>query len=272
MRVQREHLIAYRSSVVTPDTAEALRMLEQSAAKLGNIRISYKGTPPSEATWKGKPGPTDYPPHLSMRATGREVYLRAILTDYDGPEEGRRQAEVAVLWGLAVPLRFTPWTRHCVPGRGDDVFHYLGPWQSLYDGLCSEGRGELAWPSLCAAAQTDVGTWGGNRMIERFVQAQLHRIGIPSGAVDGDIGDRTTSALRALGIRGSTLEETAGALARFHDPPRSEMERRLGHVLLPGEDVSVVSYGLIAASKTRQGVALTVDGPGRIIINVGEES
>jgi len=263
--------VAYRSSVVTPDTAEALRHLETNAAKIGGIRIHFEGVSASEAKWGDIPGPTGYPSNLCMRPSGREVYLRAELLDYDGPESMRRHHEVAAIWGFTVPLGFTPWLRHPVAGDGDTVFHFLGPWQPLYDHLCSEGRGELAWPSICGASQADVGRWGGPKATERFVQAQLHRLGLHCGAVDGHIGERTTSALRALGIEGQTFEELAKTLAKFNTPETDPQERRHGHVLIPGDDVSVVSYGKVATTQTRQGVTLAVDGPGKVIINIGQE-
>lgn len=272
MRVQRTSLVAYQGSVVTPDVAEALRHLEIAAADRGGIRISYTGTPRTDLNWESKAGPTECPPHLSMRPTGREVLLKAELESYEGAPELRREAEIAVLWGLAIPLRFLPWKRHPTPGGGDTVFHYLGPWQTLHDHLLSEGRGEIAWASVCAAAQVDVGSWYGTKMVERFVQAQLHRIGFACGPIDGEIGPRTAGAIQALGMQGIALKELAQALAKIRDPRRHGSGRRLGHLVLPGDDVSVVSYGEVAVAKTQHGASVTVDGPGRFVVSVGEEA
>ena len=269
MRVQRTSLVAYRSSVITPDVAEAMRQLEIAAADRGGIRISYSGTPRNDMSWDSDPGPTECPPHLSMRPTGREVLLRAELESYEGPPELRREAEIATLWGLAIPLRFLPWKRHPTPGGGDTVFHFLGPWATLHDHLLSEGRGEIAWASVCAAAQVDVGSWEGTKNVERFVQAQLHRLGFACGPVDGEIGQRTLGALRSLGMQGMSLKEMAQALSKARDPRKHTSKRRLGHVVLPGEDVSVVSYGEVAVARTPHGAEVTVDGPGRIVVSVG---
>jgi len=264
--------VAYRSSVVTPDVAEAMRQLEISAAEWGGLRISYKGTPRTDLNWQADAGPTECPPHLSMRSTGREVLLRVNIDIYDGPEELRREAEIAVLWGLAIPLRLTPWKRYPTPGAGDDVFHYLGPWQTLHDHLLSEGRGEIAWASVCAAAQVDVGSWQGTKEVERFVQSQLHRLGFPCGPVDGEIGERTVGALRSLGMQGKSLMETARELAKMRDPKRRGSGRRMGNLVLAGDDVSVSAYGDIAVAKTKHGASVTVDGPGRLVVTVGEET
>lgn len=261
MEPSRIELVAFRSAVVTPDVAEALRHVEINAARIDGAKLSFKGTTRPHTEW---PNCVGNPP-LSLQPAGREVRLRLHLEGTD------RQTEVESLWGIVVPLGFTPWNRYPLAGNEDDLFHFFGLWQPLYDHLCGEGRGELAWPSVCAAAQVDVGTWGGDKPVERFVQAQLHRLGLHCGPVDGIIGERTASALRAIGVKGKVLTDAAKALAKFRTPEVDTEERRVGHVILPGDDVSVVSYGKVAVTRTRQGVGLTVDGPGRVIINIGQE-
>jgi hypothetical protein len=263
--LNRLDFIAYRSSVATPDTAEAMRHVERNTAKRKGVRLAYKGTRSDEANWRG----AGQNPHLSLRPTGREVRLRLHL-----PQEGQadiKQAELALLWGIVVPLGFTPWNRYPVPGPEDDLFHFLGPWQGTFDHLCGEGRGELAWPSVCCAAQCDVGVWEGDRRVERFVQSQLHRLGLHCGPVDGIIGDRTAMALQALGVTGMTLEETAVSLAKYRIPVVEHMTRRHGHIILAGDDVTVLAYGQVATMRTPQGIALTVDGPGKVILDIGQE-
>jgi hypothetical protein len=265
----RTPLVAYRRSVVTPDTAEALRQLEMRAEARGGVRVVYRGVSHEDAAWGADPGPTGYPSHLSMRPTGREVYISLDLLEDDRPEEEQRQDALEALWELTLPLGFDPWCRYPVASTGDAVFHFLGPWRGVYERLCAEGRGDLAWPSTCAAAQVDVGRWGGDRETERVVQAQLHRLGIHSGPVDGVIGERTTAGLRSFDLKGASLGEMASALCRFETPQTSSPGRRRGHVLLAGDDVSVMTYGKVASLATKSGAVLTVDGPGRVVINVG---
>ena len=265
--LHRTNLVAYRSSVLTPDTAEALRHVERNVAKWPrDLRLTFQGVRRGDANWKG----CGTSPHLSMRPTGREVRLRLHLPKGMDSSESRYR-EVSMLWGFVVPLGFTPWNRYPIPGPEDDLFHFLGPWQPLFDHLCGEGRGELAWPSVCCAAQSDVGTWEGDRKVERFVQAQLHRLGLHCGPVDGIIGERTSQALRALGVVGKTLEETATTLQGYEPPPKPKSERRFGHVVIDGDDVTVFAHGEIAAQRTHQGVALAIDGPGRVILDIGQE-
>lgn len=255
----RLNLVAYRSAAVTPDVAEALRQVELRAATYKGARLNFRGTPKHEATWGALPTP----PALSLVPAGREVHLRLSLPKADPV------AEIALLWGLVIPAGFTPKNRYPIPGTDDDVFHYFGPWQGVLDYLGGEGRGDLAWPSVCCAAQADVGAWGGDRPTERFVQAQLHRLGLHCGPVDGLITDTVTTALQALGVTGKTLDEMADVLAKYKTPVLSPRERRVGHIIVPGDDLSVLSYGQVATTRTPQGVALTIDGPGRVVLNIG---
>lgn len=261
MSLTRTNLVALRSSVLTPDTAEALSYVERSAALRSGVRVHYKGIKRNEASWRG----AGANPHLSMRPTGREVRLKLSVPG------ATRAEEVALLWGIAVPHGFTPWNRYPVEGPEDDLFHFLGPWQMVFDYLCGEGRGELAWPSVCCAAQSDVGAWEGDRRVERFVQTQLHRLGLPCGPIDGVVGESTAACLRALGVSGKTLEETAEVLAKYKTPKVNTQDRRHGHIVVDGDDVAVFSYGKVATMRTKQGVALTIDGPGRVVLDIGQE-
>lgn len=257
---QRLELVALRSAVVTPDLAEGLRVLERRVAAVGPFRLSFKGVKRRDVLQGG--GGTGYPPLLSLRAAGREAEL---VLQGGGVDP---QQALEILWGLAIPVGFTPFGRYPVVGQASQVFHFFGSWQRLYDSLLGEGRGEVAWPSLCAAAQVDVGTWQGGRDTEVFVQAQLHRLGFPCGPVDGIIGNRTTAAMRALGLQGMALSQVADTLARRPSPEAAETSRRFGYVVAPGT-TAVATTGRVAAVRTPQGVALTIDGPGRVVVDLG---
>jgi len=263
---QRIQLVAHRSAVVAPDVAEALRQVERLAALDPLARIVFKGTSRAQVSWEG----AVEPPRLSLRPAGREVQLKLQLQQDFPSEEQKIQVELATLWGIVVPLGFTPKNRYPNPGPEDDVFHYFGPWQGLYDHLCSEGRGEEAWPSVCAAAQADIGTWEGDRGVERFVQAQLHRLGLHCGPVDGIIGESTQKALAALAMKGQTLEQLADTLGKFKQPPASKEARRFCHLITPQEDVQAFAYGKIAATSIKTGYVFTVDGPGKVVLTFGE--
>lgn len=270
--LQRQKLVQYRHAALTTDTIEALRRLEVATAKLENADLDFAGPPRDQMSWDGlavEDGPTGMPPRDSMRIAGREVYLTfRFKTDPYADEETRRRREIAMLWALVVPLGFTPWDRHPVETPTAHVFHYLGPWQLVYDHLIGEGRGEAAWPSVCAAAQLDVGSWGGDMRTERFVQAQLHRIGLNPGPIDGQLRDRSESTIRAAGLTGLELRQVAKQLGERKTAKPPIEKRSVGHVILPNKKFVVASYGEVKHTRTPNGAALTVDGPGRVVIDI----
>ena len=257
----------YRKTLVTKDTYDAMRRVEMAAKEYGNVQVEYDGVTADLASWEGVKhrfsGPLGLPAHLSMRPTGREVYLS--LTGLDDPLQ-----RLAVLWSIVVPLGFMPWDRYTVPSDTSHVFHYLGPWSTVGDFLHGEGRGDLAWPSMCCAAQIEVGTWSGNHATERTIQTHLHRLGIHCGPVDGNMGPATLSAMKALGLTGMESVKVAEALVNMNAPPTRQQERQRGHVVLGGVPMQAFTSGGVHTVETRNGYALTVDGPGRLILTVGE--
>ena len=267
--LKHEKLISFRSSRVTTDIATAIQKLEVTAVERGDVKVHFKGIAAGQ-TWdrvQARPGPLKLPAHLSMQPAGREVYLKVSFTEEGEDTFQRREAELAVLWGLAIPLGFTPWQRFPVPGKLAEVFHFLGPWDHIVDSMHGEGRGEWAWPSVCAAAQCAVGKWEGDQPLERYVQAQLHRMGINCGPVDGAIGDRTLGALRALGLVGVPVAKIAEALGQMKAPKPTKIERQVGHVILPGGHRAFTS-GQVQSMRTKTGYTLSYDGPGKVILMI----
>jgi len=256
----RTSLISTRSSVFTPDLVEGLRQANRRAAERGFGALTATGVRRTQV--KTDAGLTGLPESLSLRRSGREVTLTLEVA-------GRASQEsLEALWGLVIPLGFTPFDRYPLPSPTQGVFHFFGPWQRLYDSLLGEGRGEVAWKSVCAAAQVDVGTWGGGKTTERFVQAQLHRLGAPCGPVDGIIGPRTSSALRSLGLQGQPLTKAAVALGEIPESVSGKASRRWGYVVAPGV-VRTIATGGVAAVQTAQGASLAIEGPGRLIVEIG---
>jgi hypothetical protein len=241
--------------LTTPGLSSTLDALEEVASKYD---LSVELKPPD--------GLRDLPTPLSLAAAGRELRIKLHGLDQDP------YRVVASLWSLSVPLGFTPLQRHPLPGEEDDVFHFLGPWQPLYDRLCSEGRGELAWPSVCCAAQCDVGRWEGDRKTERFVQAQLSRLGEHCGAIDGKVGNRTIEAMRRLGIGDLSLDEAARHLVSRDPEERAKgLATTVGHLVCPGRQLSVSVHGDVSSVRTRDGCSFSVHGEGTAIIMFGKE-
>jgi hypothetical protein len=114
----------------------------------------------------------------------------------------------------------------------------------------------------------DIGRWQGDKWLERFVQAQLHRVGHHCGPVDGDIGPRTLNSLRAFGLQALPLEKVAEALCDYDAPETGERQRKVAHLIAPGQDLIVNAFGRVQSTRTKTGASLTIDGPGRVVIDV----
>lgn len=244
----RQRLRTYKGLMVTADTAEALRLLESRANDNGRWRVKYI---PLIAK----------PDILSLAPAGREVQILF--------EKVGATAEEALnaLWGCAVPLGFAPKLRYPLLEAGSTVFHFFGPWQGLYGRLLAEGRGHLAWPSVCCAAQCDVGEWSGDKEEARFVQAQLHRLGRNCGPLDGVIGPRTAAAIESLALPRGTMVQVAEYL-RSAEPPKNQAQAGRGHLLIQGCTMVVEGYGGVKAWPVQNGAGIEVSGPGRLVVDV----
>jgi len=251
--MHRVSLMIYKGLIVTPDVAEALRVLEVAANK-GKWKVRFK--------------PADMPAYspISLEPAGREVRF---VFERAGVAIASPQESLYAAWGFVVPLGFTPKLRDPLIELGHDVFHYLGPWQALYGKLLAEGRGHLAWPSVCCAAQTDVGVWQGDKAEARFVQAQIHRLKRNCGPIDGIIGQRTAAAMESLALPRGSLAVVAEHLRIAGDPlatVNSKVSR--GHIHLSGHEMVVAGHGGVRTWPMDNGAGIEVSGPGRIIVNV----
>lgn len=264
-------LVQHKRGSVTPDTADALRRIEQRVSKLrATLRVECRGA--LEMSWdhvRKNPGPTGLPPEWSAVPTGREVYLRLEIQNDDGPSLSKREREIAMLWGLAIPLGFTPFTRYPLPGPHEEVFHFLGTWGLLMDHMLGAGRGEAGFPSFCCAAQIDVGRWEGGRGTERLVQAHLHRLGYNVGPIDGVIGNKTQGGIRAANLHSLTLADVAKRIVEMPTHVPASLEREVqGRITMPDVSFSIHPYGQVRVTRTVHGADLQISGPGRVVIDV----
>ena len=245
----RQKLRTYKNLVVTADTAEALRLLENRANDQGRWRVKFLPNSPTT--------PTD------MQLAGREVRL---VFERDGKPDPQDALNAA--WGLAIPLGFTPKLRYPLLEDGHETFHYFGPWQSLYGCLLAEGRGHLAWPSVCAAALVDVGAWTGDKEEVRFVQAQLHRVGRNCGPIDGVVGPRTAAAIESLALPRGSLTLVAEHLRMAEPQAPVHQHTGRGHLVLPGFRLVTEGFGGVKAWPMTNGAGIEVTGPGRIVVDI----
>jgi hypothetical protein len=253
----RERLIQYRSELsVTSDTAGKLRELEAKAKEYGwsVIYLPFEEERPAISE------------ESSLGRAGREIRF-----DLTHDTTKKPKQKLAAMWSLAVPLGFTPWSRYPVLGEHQHIFHYLGPWGVLYDRICAEGRGHLAWDSVRTASLVDVGALEGPKTLEKFIQAQLHRLGHNPGPLDGMVGPRTIKSLEALGLKGLPFAEMAEEMMKKSAKKPPPSKRGTGHITIPGRSLSVTSFGSVKTLQTNNGVALDVGGAGgRVVVDIGE--
>ena len=244
----RQRLRTYKGLLATADMASALRQLEAQASDRGRWLVKYL-----KPVMKSSP--------LSLLPAGREVHFQF------GKTGATSQEALNAAWGVAVPLGFTPKLRYPQVEPGYQVFYYYGPWQGLHNKLLAEGRGHIAWPSLCCAAQADIGEWKGDKEEARFVQAQLHRIGRNPGPIDGVIGQRTAAAIESLNLPRGSMAVVAEHL-RTVEPVKNPSTSGRGHLLIPGRELVVQGYGGVKAWPTQNGAGFEVSGQGRIVVDV----
>ena len=241
----REKLISFAGVRTTADLKEALDKLENRLGKLGDVRLKIST---SSAT--------------SLGSLGRELLMELVSSKYT------KEECVFLLWGNAIPCGFTPLDRFPnLPTETSAVFQYYGKWQVLLDNHLKEGQGEYAFDSLLVATACEIGAWKGDRGIERYIQAQLHRLGHSVGQLDGIIKDREQEAFRSMGLQGISLEDIAKRL--YHTKksitPRKEGK---GYVVLPNIPHQVYSYGEVNTNRTANGVSISARGTGRIVIDL----
>lgn len=253
--MQRTALQNYRGHVLTEDTTQALHALEERAWQLGKWKLDLL-----DPLIKDKRDPG------SLVPAGREIHFRLQRSDRS------EQESLNAAWACAVPLGFTPKDRWPRPSTTSEVFYFFGPWSSVNERLLSEGRGHLAWPSVCIAAQCDVGVWQGDKETERFVQAQLHRVGKNVGPIDGVIGKRTQAAIASLGLDRPSLAQVAAHLKLAEPTPKQAYQPQQaarGHISVPGHTIRVQAFGDVRATQHgTSGASIVAHGEGRLVIEV----
>ena len=249
--MQREKLIEHGEVSVTSDTAQVLTKIQEKA---------------NEKEWslEIKPSNRECLDQISLEKAGREVSLS--IHANDGDTDIHR---LYLLWHLVIPFGLLPLDRYPIPSVTQGVFQFFGPWKPLYDRIMAEGMGHMAYPAVCCAAQVDVGTWKGGRSTERFVQAQLQRLGHHCGQIDGIVGPRTKKAIEVAGFSKMALKKIAKELTLkgTRKPIKGDFSR--GSITIPNRQLSVSSFGNIQSIQSNQGVELNIHGEGRVVVDIG---
>jgi hypothetical protein len=85
------------------------------------------------------------------------------------------------------------------------------------------------------------------------------------------IGERTLAALRAMGLGGIPLSEALTHLIGMATGKKPPVKgRRSGHFSVEGSLPEAFSSGAVQSVKTQTGYAVSVGGPGRLILLFGE--
>lgn len=191
--MQRLRLSSYHQNLLTDDTIDAIRRLRTALdSGLWGLDLFGPLKQPSQ----------DH----DLIAAGREVHLR-LNSSWRSCDA---QTALGVLWREAQKQGFTTKLRYPIANDPSAyTFYYLGPWQAVLDHLLAAGEGPFAWETVCVAARCDVGAWKRDRELERFAQAQLHRLGYHCGAVNGVLGLQVQAALDQAGVAGMPLVKAA---------------------------------------------------------------
>jgi hypothetical protein len=250
--MKRIGLVEFGTHKITEDTKLAVDLLIKRARNFGWV-IDLCDTPIT----------TDLAP------SGREICFE--MKHIDGFNTDT-QDQINALWGLAIPMGFTPYNRYPLNDSISFMFHYLGCWQPLTDRILAEGRGNHLWSSLVCACLVDIGEWKGNKALVRMIQTQLHRIGYNCGIIDGIVGSRTLKCIQANNLQGLELSEIAEILIKADKKDQASSEKTTkGFVSLPNRQFQVTSYGKVLTVKNNNGVAIeSGDTGGRLIIDIGE--
>lgn len=213
----RIHLDQLRGGKLTPDAGEALYRLHARVSEEGGTLLvsdCYR-SPEVQAkarkkyeNWvaAGKPSPrTDAYDRKTMKGAfvsrsgrsnhnaGRAVDLAHMLA---APESVPRDKKLDWLWDIAIPIGWKPIIKSPREGQSEAWhFDFLGPWQVVRD--------RLDYGQTAMAGVLDHG--GGvdlyARPWERWVQAQIHRVGpVDIGDIDGLFGSMTLAGIEELGL------------------------------------------------------------------------
>ena len=228
-------LAGLRGGYLVPRAAEALaRLHDVVAADGGTLRVSdcFRSVADQAAArakyerWlaAGKPRTAAAGLDATMKTAfcarpGRSFHCagRAVDLDHMGaaPPSVPKAQRLDWLWARAIPLGWRPVIKEADEGAKEAWhFDFMGPWLPVYERIGYEAA------AICAVLDLGIGADVFDRADERWIQAQLQRVGQDVGDVDGYIGRKTRVALGALGLDGLLDSEVHAALAAMPSAAR----------------------------------------------------
>ena len=131
-------------------------------------------------------------PGRSFHCTGRAVDLAHMQA---APDSVPQNLKLDWLWERAKPLGWRPIIKTADEGKSEAWhFDFLGPWAPVLDRIGYEQT------AICGVLDLGLGEDVFARAEERWIQAQLHRVGQDVGDVDGYLGKMTRGGLAAVGL------------------------------------------------------------------------
>ena len=126
-------------------------------------------------------------PGRSFHCTGRAVDLAHMQA---APDSVAQNLKLDWLWERAKPLGWRPIIKTADEGKSEAWhFDFLGPWAPVLDRIGYEQT------AICGVLDLGLGEDVFARAEERWIQAQLHRVGQDVGDVDGYLGKNTYAGL-----------------------------------------------------------------------------
>ena len=217
---KRAPLHTLKGGRATPDAAEALLALHLAVADAGGTlmltdcyrdaavqagaRKKYEtwaaaGKPKrSSAAWNGKTMKAAFvaKPGRSGHNGGRSIDVAHMEA---APASVPKDQKLDWLWAIARPLGWTPIIKIANEGESEAWhFDFKGPWAHVYEAL------GYAAGAMCTTLDIGEGEGLFSNIENRWIQAQLWRVGVDLGAIDGALGARTDDALAHFGLARDT--------------------------------------------------------------------
>lgn len=145
-------------------------------------------------------------PGRSFHCGGRAVDLDHMRA---APTSVPRDKKLDWLWARARPLGWRPVIRAADEGKKEAWhFDFMGEWADTYDRIGYEQT------AICTVLDLGIGKGIFTRPWERWVQAQLHRLGHDVGDVDGYHGKTTKAGLEVAKLAHLSKKQLSEVLAR----------------------------------------------------------
>jgi hypothetical protein len=198
-------LVNFQGVWLSPDTLQAFQNLKTHAESEGWTLV----------------GPAFSVRKTDLAPAGREITIQLIKAGLSD------QQAMETLWDYSQQFGFQMLDRFPVV-KDSYTLVCLGPWAAPYEQLQTVKSSKEAWEILVVAALSDVGRYRGEKPLEKFVQAQMLRLGHLVD-LDGNLKSETSlMELSALEIPNTMPVQVVVDVLRKRDvkKPRSRKKTK----------------------------------------------